>query len=122
MQIPITRVSPPPDAPFASRTSTSPSAPAPSVSAGPTRPTAASSGSQSPGIDAAKQVASQINEFLRSSASDIQFSIDGDSSDLVVRIVDSQTQEVIRQIPSEDMLAISRSLTQMTGVLLNQKA
>jgi len=72
--------------------------------------------------DAVKQVANQINDFLRSSSSNLQFTVDGDTSDVVVRIVDSQTKEVIRQIPSEEMLAISKSLDQMSGLLLKQKA
>jgi flagellar protein FlaG len=39
-----------------------------------------------------------------------------------VRIVDSQTKEVIRQIPSEEMLAISKYMDQMSGKLIQQKA
>jgi len=40
---------------------------------------------------------------------------------IVVRIVDSQTNEVIRQMPSEEMIAISKSLDQMSGWLIKQK-
>ncbi|MCX7142804.1 MAG: flagellar protein FlaG [Proteobacteria bacterium] len=72
--------------------------------------------------DAVKKVASQINDFLKSSSSNLQFSVDDSSSKVVVRIVDSQTNELIRQIPSEEMLAISRSLDQMIGLLIKQKA
>lgn len=72
--------------------------------------------------DALKKVANQINDFLRSSSSNLQFSVDEDSSKVVVRIVDSQTKELIRQIPSEEMLAISKSLDQMIGLLIKQKA
>ena len=38
------------------------------------------------------------------------------------RIVDSATKELIRQIPSEEMLAISESLDKMIGFLIAQKA
>lgn len=72
--------------------------------------------------EAVKQVARQINDFLKSSSSSIEFTVDGDSSTVVVRIVDSQTNELIRQIPSEEMIAISKSLDQMAGLLLKQTA
>ena len=72
--------------------------------------------------EAVKQAARQINDFLRSSASDVEFSVDDESSHVVVRVVDSQTKQVIRQMPSEEMLAISHSLDQMTGLLLRQQA
>ena len=72
-------------------------------------------------IDAARQVARQINEFLSSSSSDVQFSVDSESDQVVVRVVDSQTKQVIRQMPSEEMLAISKSLDRMSGLLIQQK-
>ena len=72
--------------------------------------------------EAVKQVARQINEFLKSSSSNLQFSVDADSSKVVVRIVDAQTNEVIRQIPSEEMLAMSQAMDQMTGLLIKDKA
>jgi len=72
--------------------------------------------------DTVRKAAGQINDFLKSSSSSLQFSVDDSSSKVVVRIVDSQTNELIRQIPSEEMLAISKSLDQMIGLLIKQKA
>jgi len=92
------------------------------------RPQAATPAPQHPiaaptmSLEATKQIARQINEFLKSSDSNVQFAIDSESSKVVVRVVDSQTREVIRQIPSEELLAISRSLDQLTGLLIHQKA
>lgn len=73
-------------------------------------------------IDAVKQIAHQINDFLKSSSSSLQFTVDGDTSKVVVRIVDSQTNELIRQIPSEEMLAISRAMDKLKGMLISRKA
>jgi flagellar protein FlaG len=55
-------------------------------------------------------------------ASDIQFSIDEDTDTTVVKIVDRNTQEVIRQIPSEEMLEIAKALDRLQGLLIRQKA
>jgi flagellar protein FlaG len=74
------------------------------------------------GSEGLQQVVRQINDFLKSSASNVQFTVDSQSDKVVVRIVDSQTNQLIRQFPSEEMLAISQSIDQMTGLLLQLKA
>ena len=70
---------------------------------------------------AVEQVARQINDFLESSSSSLRFMVDPDLRKVVVRVVDTQTDEVIRQIPSEEMVAISRSVDQLRGLLIKQK-
>ena len=52
----------------------------------------------------------------------LQFSIDDATGRTVVRVTDAQTGEMIRQIPSEELLSIARSLDRMQGLLLRQKA
>lgn len=52
----------------------------------------------------------------------LAFSIDDATGKTIVRITDAQTGEMIRQIPSEEMLEIARSLDRMQGMLLQQQA
>lgn len=52
----------------------------------------------------------------------LQFSIDKDSGKTIVKVVDVQTSEVIRQIPSEELVSLARNMTKLEGMLLNQKA
>lgn len=73
-------------------------------------------------VEAAQQAAARINEFLKSSAANVEFTVEGTSNQVIVRVVDSATHQVIRQMPTEETLAISRSLDRMTGLLLAQKA
>jgi len=118
MDIQISKTSLPSDGPTAVR-----AAPLPEPGAG--RKTAApppDAAAQPSSIEAAGRAARQINDFLQSSNSNIEFSVDGDSNKVIVRVIDSQTRHVIRQIPSEEMLAIARSLDQMTGLRINQTA
>ena len=112
----------------AARTAPLPGASGPRESAVPSpppptpTPTKAAAPAQAPlSSDAVKKIASQINDFLKSSSSSLQFAVDDDTDKIVVRIVDSQTNEVIRQMPSEEMIAISKSLDQMSGWLIKQK-
>lgn len=64
----------------------------------------------------------QIQKAIEPVARDLQFSIDHDTGKTVVRIVDAATNEVIRQIPSEELLEISRAMGRMQGLLLKHKA
>ncbi|HWR75896.1 MAG TPA: flagellar protein FlaG [Thiobacillus sp.] len=62
------------------------------------------------------------NAYVQSVSSSIQFSLDQDTGRTVVKMVDTQTEEVLRQFPSEEMLAISRSIDRMQGLLINREA
>lgn len=61
-------------------------------------------------------------EQVRSTNSNLQFSIDEESGKTVVRVLNAATNEVIRQFPSEEMLAVARNLGRLEGVLLDKKA
>ena len=60
--------------------------------------------------EALENVVSQLNAYIQNTQRDMDFSVDDATGRVVVRVVDSTTEEVIRQIPSEEMLAISRHL------------
>jgi flagellar protein FlaG len=76
----------------------------------------------SPTAEAVRQSARQINAFLKSSSAGIEFVVDGQSNKVIVRVVDSETKQLIRQMPSEETLAISQALDRVTGLLLKQRA
>ena len=79
-------------------------------------------GSERVSAEAARQAVARINAFVQSSSPNIEFIVDGRSSEVIVRVVDSETNQLIRQIPSAEMLAIAYALDRMTGLLLEQKA
>jgi flagellar protein FlaG len=59
---------------------------------------------------------------LQSSNRVMEFTIDPESGNHVVKIMDSASRELIRQIPMEEALALARSLDQLKGLLLYAKA
>lgn len=64
-----------------------------------------------------------VNKILKQNNNALEFNIDADTRKLTVKLVDIETGDVIRQFPSEDMLAISRSIDQFQqGLLLKEKA
>lgn len=64
----------------------------------------------------------EVKRALPPVARNLQFSIDKDTGRSVVKVVDSSTNEVIRQIPSEELLAIARSIDNFSGLFVKQKA
>lgn len=74
--------------------------------------------SQQQVAEAVKKVASVIQP----KASDLKFSIDDDTGKTIVRITDVKTGEMIRQIPSAELVEIAKSLDRMQGLLVKQKA
>lgn len=65
---------------------------------------------------AAKEAAATINRFMQQY--DLQFSVDADTKTQIVKVVDNATQEVIRQMPSQEMIVISKALDRFQGLLL----
>lgn len=51
-----------------------------------------------------------INEYIQAVHRELQFSVDKDSGRTVIKVMDMETQEVIRQIPNEEALKFARML------------
>ena len=65
---------------------------------------------------------SRIREVLNASSAAVEFSVDNSSGRVVVRVVDGATNELIRQIPSDEVLAIAQVLDRLQGLLLREQA
>jgi flagellar protein FlaG len=74
-----------------------------------------------PASEAASRVMEASNP-LQSANRVMEFTIDPESGKHVVKIMDSASRELIRQIPMEEALALARSLDQLKGLLLYAKA
>jgi flagellar protein FlaG len=55
---------------------------------------------------------SQLNDFVQNVQRDLQFEVDNDLGQTIVKVVDQKTQEVIRQIPDEVALRLAENLQQ----------
>lgn len=49
----------------------------------------------------------------------LNFSVDEGTNDIVVKIIDKETDEVIRQIPPEELLKLHEKMQDLTGFLLS---
>ena len=50
----------------------------------------------------------------------VEFSTDASSGVQVVKVVDSNSGEVIRQMPAEELLSFMRNLTRMLGTFIDK--
>jgi flagellar protein FlaG len=115
--------------PSATGSNAAPTRPSPGPAASPGSPQApsppadgVSQAQPAAAAEAVRQSALQINAFLKSSAAGIEFVVEGRSNQVIVRVVDTETKQLIRQMPSEETLAISQALDRVSGLLLKQKA
>lgn len=57
-----------------------------------------------------QQAVSKLNDFVQTIHRNLQFSIDKESGTMVVKVIDSKSEKVIRQIPTEETLRLARTL------------
>ena len=73
-----------------------------------------------------QKVVEQLNDHVQMVQRDLHFSVDDASGKTVIRVVNSETEELVRQIPSEEVLQISRSLKEqideITGLIVQTSA
>lgn len=54
-----------------------------------------------------------INQFVNSQGRTLNFSVDEESGKPVVKVIDFETKEVIRQIPSEEVLTMAKAIKKL---------
>ena len=69
-----------------------------------------------------EQAVKDINDFFQNVNRTLEFNIDQDSGRMVVQIKDSQTNQVIRQIPPDYVLKLAKQLGEVKGLLFEEKA
>lgn len=63
-----------------------------------------------------------INRVLQDRSQDLEFSVDADSARTIVKVVDKSTNEVIRQMPTQEALEIAKALDRLQSLLVKQQA
>ncbi len=64
----------------------------------------------------------KLNEYVAPALQTIEFSLDQESKRMVVKVVDTATQKVLRQIPNEEVVAMSKTLDKLQGLVIRQTA
>lgn len=64
----------------------------------------------------------QLNDYVQNLDRNLQFTIDERTGSEVITVRDKETDEIIRQVPSEEVLKARSVIEQMKGLLLETKA
>jgi flagellar protein FlaG len=103
-----------------------PDKPAEKPSAEPTQSVAAtgksSDSDNSDNSDKLKMAVQEIEKFVQSVKRNLEFSIDETSGKVIVKVIASESGEVIRQIPSAEAMKLAESLHNASNVLFDAKA
>lgn len=71
---------------------------------------------------AVDQAARHIEDFVKSVGRSLSFSVDESTGHQVLRVVDPNSGEVIRQLPADETLRIARSIDYFQNILVHQRA
>ena len=68
-----------------------------------------------------KEAVQQLNDFMKHFSTTLNFTIDSDTKQIVVKVLNQQTGELIRQIPSEEALKLAKAADSLKGLIISAK-
>lgn len=75
-----------------------------------------------PGRDAIAAAVAAVNDALAARSRAVEFAIDNDTGTIVVTLVDTNDNQVLRQVPAKELLEIAKSLERQRNFLLHNSA
>ncbi|SFC24745.1 flagellar protein FlaG [Pseudoalteromonas denitrificans] len=72
-------------------------------------------------IKNANKVAQQLQDFVSSINKDLRFSVDEESGRDVISVIDKESGDLIRQIPSEEILDLASRISEAAGILIKKE-
>lgn len=99
--------------------------PAQQVEAAPVNPlvkeaTTAAEQKEKPSLQEVIEISARLQDSVQTIRRDLNFSVDETLGDIVITVTDRETQETIRQIPSEEVLSISRNIEEVKSLLFDK--
>ena len=68
------------------------------------------------------KAAADLQNFVQSMGRNLSFSVDETTGYHVVRVVNPNTGELVRQLPSEELLKVARDFQRLNNALVSQRA
>ena len=67
-----------------------------------------------------QQSLDDINKVMATLSISVQFKVDPDYKELIINVVDEETGKLIRQIPTEEVVKMSKAMDNLKGLLFAQ--
>jgi flagellar protein FlaG len=71
--------------------------------------------------DEVTETIDEMNSFLQSMNRNLSFTVDEQLGQSVIVVKDSESDEVIRQIPSEELVVLRKKMDDVVGILFDTK-
>jgi flagellar protein FlaG len=78
--------------------------------------------SKNDSAEALQEKVAQLNDHMQNLSRQLHFQVDENSGDTFVQVIDSETDKVVRQIPSQDVIDVRNAIEKYKGILLKEKA
>lgn len=69
-----------------------------------------------------KEMVESFQEMSETIQTKLSFSVDEENNEIVVKIFDKESEELIRQFPSDKMLSLQDKMSDLAGFLFDQQA
>jgi len=103
-----------------------PSAAAPAVASSAAPQTSAQKAAPAPqtkpaiSVESIQELADRIGEQINIERRNLSFSVDDSTGNVVVQVIDAETDEVIRQVPSEEFQRLAQAIADLRDRLLDE--
>lgn len=69
-----------------------------------------------------QEMVSGLNDLVHELHRELQFSLDDESGEVVIKVIDRETDTVVRQLPPEEVLKLRKRLQEAAGVIFHGEA
>jgi flagellar protein FlaG len=73
-------------------------------------------------VQEVQKITEHLNDLMKDLKVNLNFEVNKDDGELIIKVVDTETKQVIRQIPTEQTLQIRKTLDSTQGVILRTEA
>lgn len=84
--------------------------------------TGANNHTQTPTQAQITKAVQDLNKSVQTSTPGLEFSLDATNNQMVIKVVDQETNKVLMQIPNQEIIDMSQSLDKLQGLLVKLKA
>jgi flagellar protein FlaG len=81
-----------------------------------------SASAPAPTKELVEQAAVRVKDAFRATSSRLEIEIDSDLHKVVIKILNEESGEIIRQIPSQELLDLAKHLDGLKGLLIRERA
>ena len=82
----------------------------------------ASTPAPTPTREQVEQAAARVTEVLRGTTSRLEIDIDPDLHKAVIKILNGESGEIIRQIPAQELLDLAKYIDEPNGFMVSERA